>query len=87
MKKGCIYLFVISGLLYIGTSTLLKSHNLNLNYEIQQLERENEEERIWIEQMKINLDSFEDRATAERSLTEDFIFNQDKIRYIERPVK
>lgn len=58
-----------------------------MNYEIQQLERENEEERIWIEQMKINLDSFEDRATAERSLTEDFIFNQDKIRYIERPVK
>lgn len=84
MKKNVlVILFVVTGLIYICSAIVLKSYNLKLNYKIQVVAQENQEETTKIEQMQIELESFKEREKAENRLDENFVYEQRRIRIID----
>lgn len=85
MKKNVlVILFVVTGFIYICSAIVLKSYNLKLNYEIQVVAQENQEETTKIEQMQIELESFKEREKAENKLDENFVYEQGRIRIIDK---
>lgn len=85
MKKNIlVFLFVVTGFIYICSAIVLKSYNLKLNYDIQVVNQQNQEEFIKIEQMKIDLESFKEREKGESKLGENFVYEQRSIRVIDR---
>lgn len=85
MKKNrLVFLFVVTGFIYICSAIVLKSYNLKLNYDIQVVNQYNQEESIKIEQMKIDLESFKERENAESKLGENFVYEQRRIRVIDK---
>lgn len=85
MKKNrLVFLFVVTGFIYICSAIVLKSYNLKLNYDIQVVNQQNQEESIKIEQMKIDLESFKERENAESKLGENFVYEQRRIRVIDK---
>ena len=77
----CVFSFIG----YLGSVTLLKSYNISLNYELAQLNMENEEANRALESLRLEVTSYTDREYIMNVVNEngeDLTYSQQRITYI-----
>lgn len=76
---------VISGIAYVGSVTIVKSHNMSLNYELAQLNDENEEASRTLESLRLEVTSYTDREYIMNVCNESgeaLTYSQQRVSYI-----
>ena len=70
---------------YLGSVTILKSHNISLNYELASINAENEEASRALESLRLEVSSYTDREYIMNVCNEngeDLSYSQQRVSYI-----
>lgn len=79
---------VVSGILYFSSVMLLKSHNLSLNYKIEEIKTENNEKAKELESLQVEVSRLEDRVNIQEFAdTHGLKYDTDNIFYIQQEEK
>lgn len=79
------FICVLSFVGYIGSVTILKSHNISLNYELATLNAENEEAGRTLESLRLEVSSYTDREYIMNVCNENgeaLSYSQQRVSYI-----
>lgn len=79
---------IVSGILYFSSAMLLKSHNLSLNYKIEEIKAENAEKAKELESLQVDVSKLEDRVNIQEFAdTHGLKYNTENIFYIQKEDK
>lgn len=79
---------IVSGVLYFSSAMLLKSHNLSLNYKIEEIKAENAEKAKELESLQVDVSKLEDRVNIQEFAdTHGLKYNTENIFYIQKEDK
>ena len=79
------FVCVLSGLGYVGSVTVLHAHNVSKNYELIQLNIQNEEAQKKLETLRLEVASYTDREYIMNIVNEngeELTYSQQRVNYI-----
>lgn len=85
LNNFLLFVCIVSGVLYFSSVMLLKSHNLSLNYKIEELKAQNSEAAKELESLQVEVSRLEDRVNIQEFAdTHGLKYDTDNIFYIHK---